>query len=159
MLFRSDTNVLIELIFANINSCAFELISKYLFQAFESMKYQTKIGALILLGKFKHPYDYKFESNHLLESYDKITKTIYKVKDKIISYKKDDVVISLSNMRKAYSKLLNSLTNIVVNNLKESIFHDINAYFDVYSFDQLFREYDYDQDWKLLRSEEHTSEL
>ena len=106
---------------------------------------------LILLGKFKQPYEYKFESNHLLESYDKITKTIYKVKDKIISYKKDDVVISLSNMRKAYSKLLNSLTNIVVNNLRESIFHDINAYFDLSSFNHLFREYDYDEDWKLLQ--------
>ena len=106
---------------------------------------------LILLGKFNHPYDYKFESNHLLESYDKLTKTIYKVKDKIISYKKDDTIINLSSMRKVYEKLYTSLIDIVIKNLNESLFHDINNYFDIFSFNQLFGKFQYSSEDKIIQ--------
>lgn len=108
---------------------------------------------LRLVSDFKHSRKYNFESNHLLESYEKLTKTLYKVKDKILSYKQNDIDLSLSNMKKIYAKLYTTLTDIVVKNLQESIFHNINTYFDIFSLDNLFREFEYTgQDYKIQKT-------
>ena len=115
-------------------------------------KYNELDMLIGLLRDFKHSTKYKFESNHLVESSQKLINTIWKVKDKILSYKQNDTVVSLSNMTKIYAKLYTSLIDIVVKNLQESIFHDINTYFDIYSLNKLFLEFDYTTNEKLIQT-------
>ena len=103
-----ETQNLINLLLEKINPCSFELISVHIFNAFESLKYQTKLGALKLLSIYTelNPKLISYNLPKIIESLISISSDVKKeVKEKPLVETKAAKKTTLKNIvKKALKK-------------------------------------------------------